>query len=230
MLSTFRFTKTIKDFIRRIFHYNKIRIWFVNQRFDRKYKSSQQYWETRYDKNGTSGNGSYGEIAKYKAEILNKFLKENDIRTVLELGCGDGNQLKYLQLPRYIGLDISVAAVERCIRIFKEDHTKSFFIYHHSAFADNFNLFRADLVLSLDVIYHLLEDEVYESYMTQLFSFSRKYVIIYAWDVEGEKKLHVRHRKFSEWVKTHETNWLLTQKIGNEKTPTCDFFIYQKEK
>ena len=38
---------------------------------------------------------------------------------------------------------------------------------------------RAELALSLDVIYHLVEDTVYESYMGQLFDSATKYVIVY---------------------------------------------------
>jgi hypothetical protein len=56
--------------------------------------SSKQYWIDRYKyKTGTSGAGSYGIYAEYKAEIINEFMSKNGINNVLELGCGDGNQL-----------------------------------------------------------------------------------------------------------------------------------------
>lgn len=90
--------------------------------------------------------------------------------------------------------------------------------------------FKADLSLSLDVIYHLLEDDVFAMYTRHLFKSSRKFVIIYAWDVDGKQNLHVRHRKFSDWIKRNLPEWELTRTIENKSTdPFCDFFIYQKK-
>ena len=37
-----------------------------------------------------------------------------------------------------------------------------------------------ELSLSLDVIYHILDDNEYKKYMEDLFKFSNKYVIIYS--------------------------------------------------
>lgn len=36
-----------------------------------------------------SGAGSYGRLADFKAEIINQFVTENDVREVVEWGCGD---------------------------------------------------------------------------------------------------------------------------------------------
>ena len=221
--------KHSRDILQKFIMKNKITSRILNENFKRRFPSSQQYWETRYLRNGNSGNGSYGEIAAYKAGILNKFVEENNIKTIMEFGCGDGNQLQQFKFPLYVGLDVSLTAIKKCIQIFEKDTSKSFFIYHYKGFADNSRLFQSQLVLSLDVIYHLLEDEVYENYMHHLFSSSTKYVIIYAWDVEGKKNLHVRHRKFSEWIATNKKNWHLVKRIENKAAPTCDFFIYEKD-
>ena len=142
------------------------------------FPGSQKYWEKRYSKNGNSGSGSYGEKATYKATILNQFVQENKIQKVLELGCGDGNQLKKFSFPEYIGLDISPTAVKLCKDIFREDATKQFFMYDDKAVEAEPDSFHAELILSLDVVYHLVEDEVYEKYMHRLFSLSTRYVII----------------------------------------------------
>ena len=42
---------------------------------------------------GNSGAGSYNQIGVFKAEIVNNFVKANGVRTVVEFGFGDGQQL-----------------------------------------------------------------------------------------------------------------------------------------
>ena len=44
-----------------------------------------------------------GELAKFKARVMNDFVRENGIRSVIELGCGDGMQLALADYPRYLG-------------------------------------------------------------------------------------------------------------------------------
>jgi hypothetical protein len=201
----------------------------INKQFNKKYQDSADYWEKWYLNDGTSGSGSYGNLAVYKAQIINPFVKNHHIHSVIEFGCGDGNQLKYFEFPSYIGLDVSETAVNKCIDMFMSDKTKNFFLYEEAARFTDTNLQKTDLSLSLDVIYHLLEDEVYEKYMHHLFAASSRFVIIYAWDEKKHKSLHIRHRKFTPWIAEHFKDWQLKQKIeytGNLEA--CDFFVYEK--
>ncbi len=200
-----------------------------NAAFNARYHSSASYWDRRYKNKRDSGPGSYGPQARYKSQIINKLVAENPIHSVIDFGCGDGNQLKQFHFPSYVGLDISKTAIEKCMSIFKNDLSKSFFMYDPKSFDGEAANFKADLSLSLDVIYHLLEDDVFEMYMHHLFQTSTKFVIIYAWDVEGKRNLHVRHRKFTHWIKMNLEEWQLIQAIENKTTdPVCDFFIYKK--
>ena len=123
------------------------------------FPGSERFWEQRYSTGGTSGPGSYHHLAEFKAEILNKFVRENSISRVIEYGCGDGNQLKLAEYPSYLGFDISSTAVAICRQNFAKDATKSFKSMNDYAGET------APLTLSLDVIYHLVEDEVFTAYM-----------------------------------------------------------------
>ncbi|OIQ35924.1 MAG: hypothetical protein BM555_03690, partial [Crocinitomix sp. MedPE-SWsnd] len=98
----------------------------------------------------------------------------------------------------------------------------------------------AQLSLSLDVIYHLVEDKVFESYMTQLFNCSTSFVIIYASNEkdDGTFASHVKPRKFTDWVDENQPNFELQEKIPNkyqftegdeESTSFADFYIYKKK-
>jgi SAM-dependent methyltransferase len=196
------------------------------------FNGSDQYWKDRYKSGGNSGAGSYDKLAKFKAEILNNFVKENKIKTVIEYGCGDGNQLQLAEYPSYIGFDISSDAVERCKSLFLNDKTKSFKVI------DDYANETANLTLSLDVIYHLVEDDVFISHMNRLFDSSKKFVMIYSSNVDEYEKFqigHVRHRQFSKWVDS-KPEWKLIQHIPNiypfvendENTSCADFYIYEK--
>lgn len=197
------------------------------------FPGSEKYWENRYRKGKTSGSGSYGRLAQFKADVLNNFTKENNIESVFEFGCGDGYQLSLFSFPQYIGLDVSEKAIEICKYKFANDKTKTFFIYN----SNNKVFPKAELVISLDVIYHLVEDNVFEMYMNNLFTSATKFVIIYSSNFEGKQYFHERDRKFTDWINENITNWKLAQQIKNKfpyselsqnETSKADFFIYRK--
>jgi len=196
------------------------------------FKSSESYWLKRYKRGGNSGSGSYGSFAQFKADVINKFVETNNIKTVVEFGCGDGNQLTLANYPFYIGFDISPEAIEQCRKIFDDDSSKEFYVM--SEYKEQ----EVDLSLSLDVIYHLIEDNIFEKYMRQLFCSSKRYVIVYSSNTGARSfgSPHVRHRQFTSWVKTNFPDWDLIMHIPNPQTGRtnfkgnirADFFIYQK--
>jgi SAM-dependent methyltransferase len=195
------------------------------------FSGSAMFWEERYATGGTSGPGSYGDLAQGKAEFLNSFIVNHGVRSVIEFGCGDGNQLSLAQYPHYIGLDVSRAAAERCKHRFAHDRTKSFFLYDGTCFVDHQGLFVADVAVSLDVIYHLVEDSIFEAYMTHLFAAGRRYVIVYSTNaVIRDDAPHVLHRQFSSWVEEHCSGWRLIEVTNGPGTGSrrADFFVYER--
>ncbi|WP_439411910.1 hypothetical protein [Enterobacter ludwigii] len=199
---------------------------------------SAQYWDDRYRLAGNSGAGSYGRLADFKAEVLNRFVAEEGIQSVMEFGCGDGNQLLLSRYPRYTGFDVSPHALLRCQSRFASDVTKVFFP------VGEWNGKKAELTLSLDVIYHLIEDEVFNQYMETLFNAADKYVAIYASNDEkfnallGGHVKHVRHRKFTDWVVAFKTaEWELHDLVPNRypfdtqdqnNTSFSDFYFFRR--
>lgn len=211
---------------------------YISKAYSAKYPGSRQYWESRYESGGNSGAGSYGRLAKFKSTVLEEFIKEQDIENVIEFGCGDGNQLSVTEYPSYIGLDVSPTAIQMCMDKFEDDNSKSFFLYDSKSFVDNHGIFTSDLGISLDVIYHLTEDDIYRKYMEDLFSSSEKYVIIYAANTTETYGYsdHVKHRKFTNWVENNATDWVLSDVIDNkypynssnpENTSLSDFYIFK---
>ncbi len=194
---------------------------------------SDRYWEQRYVSGGDSGPGSYGKFALFKAEILNGFVAEHEVRSVIEFGCGDGNQLELAAYPVYLGVDVSEAAIARCRERFRADPSKTFQL------AKDYDGHRAELALSLDVIFHLVEDDVFERYMEALFQAATRFVIIYSSNRDepaDRESMHVRHRRFSSWIDAHAPGWTLMAHVpnrypnqGDYRTGSfSDFFIYRR--
>lgn len=196
--------------------------------------NSGDYWERRYCAGGNSGAGSYHHLADFKAKVINGFVRKNHIQKVIEWGCGDGNQLSLFEFPEYIGYDVSKQAVSLCRRKFAKDQSKIFKWCGNDEFVNDIV---SDLSISLDVIYHLVEDEVYYLYMDRLFQSSRKYVCIYSCNFEKTHALHVRCRKFTDYVKQNFREWELILYLPNqypydkekpEDTSWSDFYFYKK--
>jgi SAM-dependent methyltransferase len=196
--------------------------------------SSAGYWERRYRSGGNSGPGSYNHLAEFKAEVLNGFVAERKVESVVEFGCGDGNQLTLAKYPSYVGYDLSPVAVAGCKRRFAGDSSKRFHL------ASEYDGRRADLALSLDVVFHLTEDEVFDQYMRRLFGAASRYVIVYSSNQDEPIEpvsVHVRHRQFTRWVQSEmPSEWVLLRNIPNrypytgdsEATSFADFYIYEK--
>jgi SAM-dependent methyltransferase len=205
----------------------------INTDGDKNFKS-RSYWESRYLKNGNSGAGSYNHFAKFKAEVINNFVFKKNVTSVIELGCGDGNQLKLSKYKHYLGFDVSPKSLEICKELFADDKTKEFRLM------DSYTTEVRQLSLSLDVIYHLVEDDVFHGYMKTLFTAAERYVIIYSSNTDDQyptSAVHVRHRNFSDWIEVNCSNWKLIKYIPNKypyngdsnSTSFADFYFYGRD-
>lgn len=207
--------------------------YYKNTSFD-----SSKFWDDHYKQGKNSGTGSYSHLAEFKAEIINNFLLEKHIDRTIELGCGDGNQLSMINYKEYVGIDVSETIINLNKEKFSSDVSKQFYTINE---INVFSQQKYDLALSLDVIFHLNEDEVYHNYMDILFNISNKYVIIYSSNHEEFTAWpEFRNRKFMKIVQEkYSTEWKLIDFIPNrypfelgneEKTSPSDFYIFKKIK
>lgn len=190
------------------------------------------YWDTRYRSGGDSGAGSRGRLGKHKAEVINRLVRRYEVRSVIDFGCGDGMLLKLLELPRYLGLDIAPSIIDRLRKEFAKDSQKDFALYRPGRGYDA----AAHMALSIDVIYHQVDDKLYDQYMRDLFLSALRLVLIYSTDKYREPCVHERHRKFSDWIHAHRPDW---ERIGeipppypldpkDPDTSDCSFFLYSR--
>jgi hypothetical protein len=191
---------------------------------------SKEYWENRYKIGQTSGNGSYGFLAEYKSGFINNYISENNITSLLEYGCGDGNQLSYINCQKIIGVDVSQTAIDKCKSLITDGE---FICLSNSEFPNN----KTDLLLSLDVIYHLIEDDVYEEYINNIINHGSEHVIIYSVNFDGGEEFakHVKPRKFTEHpmlTKKYELTDMIKNKypsMNHNKGSFSDWFIFRKK-
>jgi SAM-dependent methyltransferase len=198
--------------------------------------SSAKFWDNYYLSGGNSGTGSYNRLADFKAKIVNDFILKKHVNTVAEIGCGDGNQLSLIHYQNYVGVDVSKAIIEKDKERFKDYPNYRFF--HSLTEREQYIGYLFDMTISMDVIFHLLEQNVFSAYMNDLFSLSTKYVIIYSSNHEEYTQWpEYRHRNFTGYVARNFPNWKLVQYIPNqypyvigeeENTSASDFYIYQK--
>jgi SAM-dependent methyltransferase len=197
------------------------------------FKGSEDYWRRRYRLGGDSGVGSAGEAASYKATVLNDFVAQKHIQSVIEFGCGDGRQLDLAEYPDYLGIDISPEVVAQCKVRFAGDSTKKFI--ESSSYAGQ----TADLSMSLDVIYHLVEDATYEAYLRQLFAASSRFVIVYSSDLvasNGNLK-HIRHRavgddvaaRFPGFARLTDVEAALPAPVAFNRGVPTSFLVFERQ-
>ena len=192
--------------------------------------SSEAYWESRYRAGGTSGMGSVGRLAQFKAAAVNQFIAANGITSVIDFGCGDASQLALLELPG------STMSEWTCPRRPWRVAPRSFQDGNSSCRTSCGPISPADLTLALDVIYHLIEDPMFATTMRTLFAWATRFVVIYASNVDAASPSpHVRHRRFTDHVVAAEPDWRLLAHLPNpypfdpadpDETSFADFFIY----
>ena len=207
------------------------KIWRRLRGFD-----SDGYWERRYAGGGNSGVGSYGRLAEFKAEVVNRLIREHGLKHIVDWGFGDGNQLKLFVVDRYTGIDVSRTAVQRAQQEWEGDAAKRFLHSTELPLRD-----QGDLALSFDVLYHLIEDSVFNQYMNNLLESSSDCVLIYSSNKKAEKieGHHVMDREFTSWMEEHGRQFELVEKIKNrypydphdpENTSSADFWLYRRVK
>ena len=195
--------------------------------------NSSKYWDERYKSGGNSGRGSFGAEAKYKSKFINEFVIKNNIKTIIELGCGYANQLKHYSFNNYFGLDVSEAAINKCRNEFSTNKNYNFSLYRHPINVSH----KFDLSISIDVIYHLVEDDIFKKYMHDLFINSQaKNVLIYSTNIDKNTLTsHVKHRNITNYITENFSDWqkndisTLDNYMNLTELTKANFFAFSKK-
>lgn len=178
-------------------------------------------WDKRYLDGGNSGRGSYGYHAEGKAQYINNVIDTYNIKSINDLGHGDGNQLTYFQGDfKYYGYDISTIINDRLKEQY-EGNDKYTFVSSLD------QMTKCDLALSLDVLYHIIDLDQWEYYLNKLFTLG-KYVVIYAVDLQLNVAQYFKARPFTQYIQDNFNSYtLIDVKDGFEKN--VKFYLYQSK-
>jgi len=175
-----------------------------------------------------SGIGSRGSLADFKANFINDFVKEKKINKIIDFGCGDLYNASLFNVKEYLGIDIVDHQIPENVlaQTFKTLNMRF----------DQVELDKgSDLVICLDVLYHILKDELEYLKITleKIVEISNDYIIIYAQDSMDTKfnYLYSEHLYNSPWRQILEEKnvKLIYEQEKCKPGTTAKFFIYQKD-
>lgn len=118
-------------------------------------KVFDEIYKTHYWGNG-SGSGSLPEATTPYREFLQRFISENGIRSVIDLGCGDWQFSKLIDWSgvKYHGFDVAESVVEKNREAYGTDKITF-------SVMENYHLIpAADLLIIKDVLQHLSNQEI----------------------------------------------------------------------
>jgi SAM-dependent methyltransferase len=107
---------------------------------------------------------------------VTRYIAEGD--TILDVGCGDMKFWNGRYLPNYTGIDISGTAVEQA-------RSLGYNVLCGDALISEFE--PRDVVLCLNVLFHLMSVDDFRLMLSNLNSWTRKYLIVTNWCREPEQ-------------------------------------------
>lgn len=183
------------------------------------------HFENRYYKKLGSGKGSVGQLREFKHKILNQYLINYNKFRFVDFGCGDlsfwhGKPPKY-----YTGIDFAR-------NIQKENAEKFDREFITSNLAEVKGLF-GEVVICFDVLFHILDEEVYFKILRNICNTSSKWIFIYTWIKESNNymKDHQKYRNFENYLYIfHEYDFTLRFIHYNKKIDKIGALIVFEKK
>jgi 2-polyprenyl-3-methyl-5-hydroxy-6-metoxy-1,4-benzoquinol methylase len=116
-------------------------------------------WGTDESGKGNSGTGSDPENAKKYIDFLQNYLTQNNIKSVVDLGCGDWRISRTINWDgvRYLGIDVVASVIQENIEHFAAPN-----ISFLKADGSDTCLPAADLLICKDILQHLPFQDIHE--------------------------------------------------------------------
>lgn len=158
--------------------------------------TARNYWNRRYAIGRTSGLGSQGEPVENKVRWLKGL---PGVTKIVEVGCGDfvfgARLLEQYPAASYLGLDISEVIVRRNNILNRTEDIEFQVQLSHELVPDS------DLLLCVDVLFHILDDQEYQNMLAKLKQSIWKYLAVSAYEYDNNRTSgHVKIRKFDPSV------------------------------
>ena len=138
--------------------------------------NERSFWNNKYrtDKIG-SGRGSRGKFARKKKSIIQSIIDKQNIRSVLDLGCGDLFWIKDLNVKDYVGVDFSDVTLENNKKLRPD------WKFYTFDFSKREVPWKAELVLLIDILQHQPTIKQYKKVFENAVNSATKYLIVTSW-------------------------------------------------
>ncbi|CEL97136.1 unnamed protein product [Vitrella brassicaformis CCMP3155] len=140
---------------------------------------SSAKWGRNKDGKGHSGAGSTEEATDNFRLLLEDFLRQRNIRSVVDAGCGDWEWTQFVDwrpVEEYTGVDVVPSVIARNQDLYSS-HNRTF---HARSILKRDNLPPADLLMSKDVLQHLPTPMVHQFIANHLSAHDGRYKYKYA--------------------------------------------------
>ena len=134
----------------------------------------RMFWNGQYSGDKPIYKGSVGSYRKWKWKVIERFV---DVRkkSVLDVGCGDLSFIKGKRFKNYLGLDISPVIIGRN----RKKRPDLLFLNEDVTQCQITQQF--DVVLCMDLLFHIMTDKGFESLLRNLNNWTREYLFLVNW-------------------------------------------------
>ena len=191
-------------------------------------RRDRRYWNRRYKRNLGSGSGSRGALAQYKVEFINDIFERLEVGSCLDFGAGDGFVASGLQARQLEVTDISKVARKQLSTEYGLRVVHPFCL----------NLKRYDMVISLDVLFHITSQKEFLRYMRKMTAMADRYILIYSAVKLPLSRIpeHMANNDFMSFMHT-EREWKILEEFDSphsfdsakpHTTSPSRFVLYEK--
>jgi hypothetical protein len=176
-------------------------------------EAESRYWDDHYARGGVSGEGSVGALRDFKWETIRRFCP--DLDDVVDVGCGDLSFWDGQPWPRfYVGIDISKTVIERNGR----GRFGAFICTPADRVSprDEECIGRAEAVLCMDMLFHVMNDDAYERILENLCRWSDRWIFAYTWTTNPLLQPEVRRCASEELLRSGHPFRALRVRLGSE--------------
>jgi len=201
-------------------------------RNSRSFKTREEaYWETRYSLGYDSGEGSAGEGRDWKWKMITEFAPR--ITSVIDVGCGDLRFWKGEPI-KYVGIDISKTIIERHRKIPRKNWK-----FIRAPAEKRIEDLEAPFVFCMDLLFHIMDDDKYETILENLCYYSSRFIIIHTWinncfgdrnegpftDPEGQ---YMTFRRFEDYFPIFDKRGFSNPQIRRNPNGIGALYFFQK--
>lgn len=134
--------------------------------------NNSPYWDNHYRSGGVSGEGSVGEYRDWKWKIITEHCPVID--HVIDIGCGDNSFWQGRECSEYLGIDSSETIINKNRQL---RHEWNYII----APAEETQQISAPNVFCMDVLFHIMDDKIYENILINIAQYTQDTLFVYTW-------------------------------------------------